>query len=149
MIHLLDNKNQATALKIQNLFRASYQVEAELLEVVDFPPLKRPLQAYIDTKTDFYGYWKDDACWAIVEVERLENMTDIHSLVVHPDYFRQGLGRQLMNFILKTYDSDAYIVETGWKNEPAKKLYQSLGFKEVKKWTTQDNIEKVKFIKSK
>jgi len=149
LIKKLNNKNKETAYVIQTLFRISYQIEAELLNAIDFPPLKRKLVDFVNCDTEFYGFWKDNEITAIVEVKFDKNNTDIHSLVVHPKYFRQGIGKQLILFVFKTFNSKTFTVETGLKNEPATKLYEQLGFKEVKQWNTESGIRKVKFIKAK
>lgn len=148
LIKKLNNKSESTAKEISALFQVSYQIEAELLGVIDFPPLNRKLFDYINCNTDFYGCCKDNKLVAIIEVKSGKKITDIHSLVVHPDHFRQGLGKQLMQFILKLFDSEKFTVETGFKNKPAAELYLKLGFKEQKQWETETGIRKIKFIKT-
>ncbi|MEP1095402.1 MAG: GNAT family N-acetyltransferase [Cyclobacteriaceae bacterium] len=145
LIKKLENKNERTSQQIRALFQASYKIEAELLKATDFPPLNRKLEDFVDCDTEFYGLLKDDEIAAIVEVKADKKVTDIHSLVVHPHYFRQGLGKKLMQFVLDTFDSESYIVETGLENEPAKKLYKQLGFVEQSQWDTAIGIRKIGF----
>ena len=121
MIKKLNNKNEETSHKIRDLFQASYRIEAELLKATNFPPLKRELVDFLNSDTLFYGLYIGNEIAAIVEVITHKNKTDIDSLVVHPKYFRQGLGKQLMQFILDTFDSEIFTVETGLANEPATK----------------------------
>ena len=149
MIKKLNNKNEETSCEIRSLFQASYRIEAELLNATDFPPLKRKLVDFLNSDTEFYGLYRGNEIAAIIEVKTYKNKTDIESLVVHPEYFRQGLGKQLMQFILNTFDSEIFTVETGLENEPATKLYKHLGFQEQAQWDTEFGIRKIKFTKTK
>ena len=104
---------------------------------------------FLNSDTEFYGSYIGDEIVAIVEIKTYKNNTDIESLVVHPEYFRQGFGKQLMLFILNTLDSEIFTVETGLENEPATKLYKHLGFQEQEQWDTEFGIRKIKFKKTK
>jgi hypothetical protein len=53
MIRRLDNQDIEIAKQIHSIFIAFYSIEAKLLEVSDFPPLKRELPAYTHTETGF------------------------------------------------------------------------------------------------
>lgn len=148
MIKKIDPGNRDSAQKIYALFQASYLVEAKLLEVDDFPPLKRTVHDIMHSETEFYAFWKANEIAALIEIKQEPDFTDIHSLVVHPNYFRQSLGSQLVSFILNSIDSTTFIVETGLKNTPAVKLYEKLGFEEVEQWDLPIGIQKVKFRKT-
>ena len=130
MIKKLNNKDEETALQIHSLFQLSYKIEAELLQVSDFPPLKRTLIDFRKSQTEFYGLEKTGKFKAIVEVASNKRNTNIDSLIVDPKYFRQGLASQLVMFVLKRFTSETFTVQTAAKNEPAVKLYRKLGFKE-------------------
>ena len=149
MIKKLQNSDIEISEKIRSVFQLSYKVEAELLNVTEFPPLKRPLQNYVNASTEFFGYLKDGELAGIIEIEHDNNITDINSLVVHPKFFRQGIARELMEFTFNTFESDLFVVETGLKNEPATKLYKKFGFKEVRQWNTDSGIRKIKFERKK
>lgn len=144
MIKLLQNSDLTIANQIRAVFQASYAVEAELLETTDFPPLKRPIESYMNSSNDFYGYFKDDELAGVIEVESTDGYIDINSLVVHPRFFRRGIGRKLVEFTFNRFDTPLFIVETGVMNGPATTLYKKLGFKEVKQWDTDFGIRKVK-----
>ena len=128
MIKKLNNSDIEISRKIHSVFQNSYKIEAELLNVADFPPLKRTLNDYKNSETEFYGYWKNEEISAIIELERIEQTTEIHSLVVEPNFFRQGLAKKLMTYILQEFDSNVFYVETGLKNKPAIQLYQKFTF---------------------
>ena len=145
MIEKLHNKDKEVSKKIHSIFQLSYKVEAALLNAIDFPPLKRTLDNYVNSTTEFYGYLKEGELAGIIEIEHNANFTSIDSLVVHPKFFRQGIAKELIEFIFNIYESNLFVVETGIKNEPATELYKKLDFKEVKQWQTEHGIRKIKF----
>ena len=147
MIERLQNKDKQTSNRIRSVFQRSYAVEAKLLNATDFPPLKRSLESYLASGNDFYGYVENENLAGVIEIKHNERFTHIQSLVVDPDFFRQGIARKLMEFVLHSYDSNLFIVETGAENEPANALYRKLDFIEVNQWDTNHGIRKVKFEK--
>ncbi|MEH6772073.1 N-acetyltransferase [Maribacter arcticus] len=147
MIEKLENSELEVSKKIRSIFQVSYKIEAKLLNTIDFPPLKRPLEDYLKSDTEFFGYSKNGELAGIIEIDHTNNYTHIRSLVVNPIFFRQGIARNLMEFTLKTFDANLFVVETGLENEPASKLYEKYGFIEVKQWDTNHGVRKVKFEK--
>ena len=145
MIYKLQHKNKDTARKIRSVFQVSYSVEAKLLSAVDFPPLKRKLEDFIESNNTFFGVFLNDELAGVIEIEKSNTGVHIQSLVVAPKFFRQGIGRKLTEYILSSYDSKIFTVETGVKNKPATKLYKKFGFVEVKQWETDHGIRKVRF----
>ncbi len=148
MIKKLQHTNLQTAKQIRVVFQASYAIEAKLLKAVDFPPLKRTLENFVESRTAFYGYFKDQELTAVVEINHTSQFTHIQSLVVHPEFFRQGIASKLIDFVFEQYDSNLFVVETGVDNGPATQLYLNAGFIEVKQWNTEFGIRKVKFEKT-
>ena len=132
MIERLQNNNIVISNQIQSVFQLSYAIEAKLLNSTDFPPLKRPLESYLRSNNEFFGYFEKTELAGVVEIELTDKCIDINSLVVNPRYFRRGIARQLLEFIFNRFDSELFIVETGVNNKPATELYKKLGFKEVK-----------------
>ena len=98
----------------------------------------------MNSNTEFYGFKIDGDLAGVIEIEHNQEFTDINSLVVHPNYFRQGIASHLIEFTLNTFDSSLFVVETGLENWPAIALYQKWGFKAVKQWTPDHGIRKVK-----
>ncbi|WP_339705441.1 GNAT family N-acetyltransferase [uncultured Kriegella sp.] len=148
MIKKLQNNDLTLARNIRSVFQESYKVEAELLNVKDFPPLKRNLESYVNSENDFYGFLKNKELAGVIEISHEDDFTHIHSLVVSPNFFRQGIAAQLMEFVLHTFfESKLFTVETGAANKPAIALYLKFDFKEVKKWKTDHGIRKVRFHK--
>ncbi|WP_282136245.1 GNAT family N-acetyltransferase [Seonamhaeicola maritimus] len=147
MIKKLQNNDIKISSQIHSVFQLSYAIEAELLGANDFPPLKRPLESYLESDNEFYGYLKNNELAGVIEVERTDKHIDINSLVVKPKFFRRGIGKKLMEFTFNRFDSELFIVETGVKNKPATELYKKLGFKEMKQWNTDFGIRKILFEK--
>ena len=147
MIKKIQNSDSETAKKIQKVFLKSYAVEAKILEATDFPPLKRPFESYVKSDNDFIAFFKGQEIAGITEIKINAKSVYIQSLVVHPDYFRQGIADQLLEFVFSTYSTPLFTVETGVNNHPAVRLYLKKGFKEVKQWDTDFGIRKVRFEK--
>ena len=145
MIERLKNNDLEIAKKIRSVFQLSYKVEANILNATDFPPLKRPLENYVNSNTAFFGYLKNEELAGVIEIEHNNNFIHIYSLVVDPGFLRQGIARKLMEYVINTFDSKLFVVETGLKNGPATKLYKKFDFKEVKQWNTYHGIRKIKF----
>lgn len=145
MIERLKNNDLEISKKIRSVFQLSYKVEAKILNATDFPPLKRSLENYVNSNTAFFGYLKNRELVGVIEIEHNNNFTHINSLVVNPCFFRQGIARKLMEYVINTFDSKLFVVETGLENRPATKLYKKFDFKEVKQWNTDHGIRKIKF----
>ncbi|WP_158845104.1 GNAT family N-acetyltransferase [Algibacter sp. L1A34] len=145
MIKRLQNNDIEVSKKIRSVFQLSYKIEAKLLNATDFPPLKRPLENYINSETEFFGYLKDKELAGVIEIKHNNNFTHINSLVVAPSFFRQGIARKLMEFIFERFNSKLFVVETGLENGPATELYKKFNFKEVKQWDTDHGVRKIKF----
>lgn len=145
MIKKLDNRDIETSKKIHSVFQVSYRIEADILNAIDFPPLKRPIENFINSKTLFFGYLKNEELAGVIEINHNDEFTHINSLVVDPKFFRQGVARQLIEFVFETFESNLFMVETGLENGPATELYKKFGFKEVKQWDTDHGVRKIRF----
>ena len=149
MIKRLEQTDLEIAKTIRSLFQLSYKVEAKLLKAIDFPPLKRLLKDFTSSKTVFYGFYIEEHLFGVIEISCHHEFTHINSLVVDPNFFRQGIAKRLMKFVFDKLDSNLFVVETGLKNEPAIKLYKSLGFTEVTQWDTDHGVRKIKLERRK
>jgi ribosomal protein S18 acetylase RimI-like enzyme len=147
MIIKINNKENKIAEEIRAIFQVSYAVEAKMLKAIDFPPLKRTVSQFIDSNSEFYAYYMKQNIAGLIEISSNQSITHIQSLVVYPKYFRQGIGKKLVMFVLDTYTSTDFTVETGIDNHPAIKLYISLGFEEQNQWDTDHGVRKVRFKK--
>ena len=147
MIIKINNKRNIIAKEIREIFQASYTVEAKILKAIDFPPLKRTISQFLNSNSEFYAYYLNQNIAGVIEIKNNQDLTHIQSLVVYPKYFRKGIGRELVQFILDTYKSSVFTVETGLDNYPAIKLYRSFDFEEQDQWDTSHGVRKVRFEK--
>lgn len=145
MIRKTDHSLLKTSEMIYEVFQASYAVEASILNHDNFPPLQRTADQIRQSKNVFYGYFSEEEMHAIMELELYSDHVHIRSLCVLPSYFRQGIGRQLLNFVIDQFQTDLITVETGHANQPAVDFYLHFGFKKNKVWMTDVGIEKISF----
>ena len=143
MIKKLDNSNVEVANKIFTIFQNSYKIEAQLIGVLDFPPLLRSAKDIENSKTLFYGFSEDECLAGIIEVVIEDKYLEINSLTVDPNYFRKSIANKLIIYVLDAFDYKEAVVETAVANKPAIKLYQKHGFVEFKRWTPSHGIEKL------
>lgn len=142
-ISKLNNKDKAIATEIRRIFQASYKVEAEILNAVDFPPLKRTLENFLKSNTYFYGCFIADEITGITEIWKDESKTHIQSLVVSPQHFKKGVASTLLKHVIDNCKTKKITVETGLKNTPAVNLYKKIGFTVDKDWDTNHGVRKV------
>jgi ribosomal protein S18 acetylase RimI-like enzyme len=145
-IELLDHHSEAVAIEIYDVFQLSYQVEANIVGVEDFPPLRRSESDIQLSRSQFLGLWITADLAALVEYRLSEDHLSIDSLVVHPQYFRRGFASQLLQWLLDNIQCQTADVETAAANDPAIALYEKLGFAESNRWTSQDGIEKTQLL---
>ena len=145
MIKRINHREEKLAQQIYLIFQASYKVEAKLLQATKFPPLTRTVNDFIECENAFYAYYIEDDIAGIIEIDiNNKSSTHIQSLVVYPKFFRQGIGKSLVQFVFEKYKSKIFSVETGLANQPAINLYSAFGFEEVKKWDTEHNVIKIR-----
>ena len=143
MIKLLDHSHLKGAADIYRLFQRSYLIEAELIGVLEFPPLARTSEDIAKSASEFYGYFDHDSLAGVIEIERDKSSIEIHSLTVDPAHFRKGIANQLIAYAFTLIDQGEARVETATANAPAIALYQKHGFKAFKRWTPDHGIEKL------
>ena len=148
IVHLL-HEEPAVAETIRAVMFQAYLVEAELLGVSDFVPLRRTAEDIASSEALFLGISTDGTLAAVAEVVRPEpHGTHIDSLVVLPSRFRRGLGKAMVRHIVGAHPSDAITVSTGVRNQPALMLYTSQGFREHRLWSTNDGIPMVTLLRT-
>ena len=145
MIKKLDHKIIGISEKIYSIFQVSYVVEAKLLKVKDFPPLNRDIVDFLNSESEFYGYFKNQEMVAVIEIKNNKDSTHIQSLVVDPKFFRQGIAQSLISYLFESFDSTHYTVETGAANQPAITLYKKNKFVEIEQYYAEFDIRKVRF----
>lgn len=134
----------AVAEELRALMAAAYAVEAALLGVADFAPLRRTAAHVAATDAEFVGIREEGVLVAAAELETLApHHTHIGALVVRPDRFRRGLATALLGAVIATRPAHAITVSTGAANAPAVRLYERHGFALERTWTTPDGIPMV------
>ncbi|MCE7986017.1 MAG: GNAT family N-acetyltransferase [Caldilinea sp. CFX5] len=149
MIALLDQRDPRIAEQIYHLQQASYAVERDLIEYLDFPPLAvtaQEIQAEPDT---FLGYWEDGYLAGVLSFTLTPALLDIGRLIVHPLYFRRGIAGQLLQMVENYAKAPIRItVSTAEKNLPAVRLYQKHGYHLTERTVLPDGLVLVRFFKS-
>lgn len=144
----LDHRLPAVAAEIRRVMVAGYRVEAALLGVEDFVPLRRTAAAIAAAPARFLGAFVPDRLAAVAEIETAPvGPTNIASLVVHPEHFRKGLGTALVREVVATHGGGEITVSTGIRNQPALLLYARLGFRDHRRWRTDDGIPMITLIR--
>lgn len=143
MISKLENKNGDVASLIFTVFQNSYKVEAQLIEVCDFPPLTRSTRDIQCSETLFYGFFEQECLVGVIELVTKDELLEINSLTVEPNHFKKGIAGKLLSYALKEFIFSEAIVETAIANEPAINLYKKHGFVEFKRWTPSHGIPKL------
>lgn len=149
MIRYIDHTKQNVAEKILEIQIPAYQVEANLINYFDIPPLLDTVESLRQCNEMFYGYFVENKLAGVISITKNTHCIDICRLVVHPDYFRRGIGKALLSYVLMNFqDATQFSVTTGEQNEPAKRLYISFGFIETKIIEIAPNIFLSQFEKN-
>jgi ribosomal protein S18 acetylase RimI-like enzyme len=140
----LDNKEPEVAAAIHRVMFAAYSVEAELLGIADFLPLRRTVGQIVAAPTEFIGASVEGALAAVVELDLSElGRVSIDSLVTDPAYTRRGSATALLRHVTSKAVADRITVSTATGNEPALLLYSGQGFVQRSRWFTPDGIAMV------
>jgi ribosomal protein S18 acetylase RimI-like enzyme len=131
----LDPREPALAQELLGLQRASYAVEAALIGFDAIPPLQEPVEALMAAPLAWLGVRQEGRLAAAVAYARLDDdrVVDIDRLVVAPWAFRRGYGRALVGAVIqREVTARRFLVSTGSRNTPARRLYEALGFQAVR-----------------
>ena len=143
-VERLDHASPEVAEEIRSLMAASYEVEARLLQVADFFPLRRTAAHIAEERAEFLGVREAGALVAAAELEDPEpGHAHIGAMVVRPSEFRRGLASAMLRAIVAARPAHAITVSTGERNAPAIALYERHGFAVRERWTTPDGIPMV------
>jgi ribosomal protein S18 acetylase RimI-like enzyme len=141
-----------TALEVLALQHLSYRVEADLIGRDDLPPLLELLEDLQRCGETFFGLYAEDRLAGVIAYKLEDEVLDIHRVMVHPDFFRRGIAKTLLRYVLEQVcGHNRVIVQTGAANIPAKNMYRGLGFAEVEDievvsglWITRFELEKTR-----
>ena len=98
----------------------------------------------MNSENEFFGI-VNHGFLGVIEICSKDNKTHIQRLVVAPKYFRKRVATSMLVNIFIMYPKKKFTVETGYKNTPEKKLYESLGFRKDKVWITAYGINKIRY----
>ncbi|ANU22270.1 GNAT family N-acetyltransferase [Planococcus donghaensis] len=130
MISKLNQQDEQIAKQIHHIQQAAYRIEAEMMGFYDIPQLQETLQELQKSDELFIGYGEGQV-QGVISYRVKGETVDINRLVVGPTYFRKGIGKKLVSYLLKNYRGYEFTVSTGTANKPAIALYQMFGFQEV------------------
>lgn len=133
MIEPLDLHDDVTLLRVWQMQQISYLIEAQWMQFEDIPPLIETMEELRQNAEQFYGWYTSTGELVGVIAVECKTQYELHicRLMVRRDHFRQGIGRALMEYILHTPGVERFTICTGVCNEPAMKLYSSLGFQKL------------------
>lgn len=148
MIHRLHPQSAAGAKEILATQTPSYREEAKWIQSDAIPYLRDTVETIMECGETFYGYREEGSLIGFISYKKDHHIVDIHRLVVHPDHFRKGIGRLLLQYLLNhEKQTGTFIVQTGSKNIPAKKLYITSGFQEKSTITVEPGVSLTRFEK--
>lgn len=129
-----DHREAQVAERLHRVQRLAYAQEAELLGVVDFPPLRRTVESVRTCREEFFVATVDGEMAGALGVELEGEGRTIASLVVAPQFQRRGVASALLAEVLRRYGAAELMVQTGAGNQPALRLYERAGFVEIRRW---------------
>jgi ribosomal protein S18 acetylase RimI-like enzyme len=128
-IQISDTRAASQIFELQSL---SYRVEADLIGSDLIPGLFENLEQLQNCGETFYGFFEAQILCGAISFKLEHQTLDVHRLVVHPNHFRKGIAKKLLEFVLKLeLNVERCIVQTGALNFPAIGLYQKMGFLEL------------------
>ncbi|WP_214402916.1 GNAT family N-acetyltransferase [Pseudonocardia lacus] len=128
----LDLGDDRTAREVHGIGLRAYAVEAELIGHPGIPALTESLDEMRASPLRWLGAVHGSRpvgflAWIRSPADEL----DLVRLCVDPRWFRRGIARRLLGHVLAAEPTGDVLVSTGAANEPALRLYRSLGFAET------------------
>lgn len=150
MIKRINWHERKEVQSVYDLQRAAYFIEAKLIGTMNLPPLKESFKQFRECEETFFGYYKDQELAGAISFTLEEGALTICRLVVHPNHFRQGIAKSLLQFIEHKVKNVLRInVATGRENTPAVTFYIKNGFRAVKDVEVEPGLFIRLFIKNK
>ncbi|CAH0243437.1 hypothetical protein SRABI134_03021 [Peribacillus sp. Bi134] len=133
----LDSDYGRQLFKLQ---KEAYKVEAEMIGIADIPPLLETYEQFIHCHETFLCFLKGGTLAGAISYTKENGQILICRMVVHPDYFRQGIADALLHALQLPGDWEKISVSTGKMNLPARNLYEKNGF------THKEDVEAAPFF---
>jgi len=147
MIVRLDVSDADTASHVLELQRRSYRVEADLIGYDRIPPLMEELDALLACTEEFHGWMESGRLAGAISFRRAGSEIDIHRMMVDPAWFRRGIARRLVRWASSLEGVSRLVVSTAEANGPARRLYESEGFRLLERVRVEDRLWIVRFAK--
>ena len=149
MLLRLNHRDPVIAQQIYELQQASYAVERDLISYDDFPPL-RVTAADIQQEPDtFLGVWDAARLAGAISFTLTPQLLDIGRLIVHPGYFRRGIGGTLLQSVERyAIAGQQLTVSTAEANHPAVALYEKHGYRRLQRTTLANGLVLVRLVKA-
>lgn len=132
---------------IYSLQQLSYTVEKQLLTIDLFPPLLETEEELAKSNDACILKVIDENIVGLLQYDVTKNNVVINKLVVHPDYFRQGIGSDLLHALIKHQPNKSIQVETARENTPAMTLYQKHGLTHITPLAVVEGLHLVRLEK--
>ena len=126
-VETLELADRPTAVRLLEIQRAAYAVEADLIGFDDIPGRSETLENLVATAMplEWSGIRSDGTVVAAMAVSMQAGRCEIDRLVVDPRWFRRGLAQALLSALPAGID---VTVSTGSANRPGISLYEAMGF---------------------
>ncbi|NGZ77896.1 GNAT family N-acetyltransferase [Saccharibacillus alkalitolerans] len=144
MIDRVDMEDDLLVHRLLQLQTTAYRLEAKLIGFDEIPPLADTFETLKRSSDTFYGYTakSGELAGAVAVEEEMPGELTLTRMMVHPDFFRQGIASRLIEYVFAHYpDFSVYIVSTGSRNRPAMRLYEKFGFVPFKRENIAPGIE--------
>ena len=126
MLRPIDLSDDVATTRIVDIQKAAYRLEADLIGFDGIPQLHESLEDLPIRDLDWLGSWEGDVFVGLIAWRKTASGIEIDRLAVHPAYHRRGHGRALVESLLHR---QPVTTSTGTGNEPAMRMYKSLGFR--------------------
>lgn len=125
-LDIFDLKTQQGILSLQ---REAYALEEQLIGF-PIPRMNDTSDDLISSEEVFLGMVQDGTLLGMLAFTAEENALDIQRVAVDPDYLRQGVASDLIQFIFDAVvDVSRFTVTACAQNTPAVLLYEKMGFR--------------------
>jgi ribosomal protein S18 acetylase RimI-like enzyme len=148
MIEKIVMLKETIAEQILSVQRASYQIEAALINYPDLPPLRETIADLMSAPETFLVYRDDKQIVAALSYKFKAGVLDIGRLIVSPSHFRRGIARQLLEAVERVeLNVQRLMVSTAAANVPAITLYKKAGFQIFERRILPDGLALVQLEK--
>lgn len=138
MLIPLDLGDALAAAALLDLQRLAYAQEAALIGYPDLPPLHETLSELMECGETIIAWREAGELLGALGYKQSDDSFDICRLIVAPKAQRRGIARALLIELIAL--GRHITVTTAHRNQPALALYESLGFLQLRPYTTDDGL---------